>query len=1414
MASICPPVGPEYNKLVNLLNGDTRAAYRMWRAHEDLHPGQGIEKSFETFNRPIQDKIDAIENAVKNIEFDDINHKYSWKGDSSIQIASMSEMVDTIPELSIKITGRNIEKLSIYSESGTLIHDLFQKITQSSDPVNDENLKKFASDRGIPQGLLNQLFDLKTRLSKMGTLVSEKVLYAENSAEGARIAGRSDLIIYSPEGRKYIVDLKTTYRTQEKKKSGDKVWDPLAYNSYKAKRYSVQTMGYGRMTEWADNQPVSDHFIVPIELELVNENDISFGYADGKVLPMESIKSWKTDSYATRQLDIIFGKSSFAPSSAAIIGKDDSSDVFSTLTGSIATHIASPSERALRVKRGYRGGIFGYIDSAGNHHAFTSSDPAAQNQQIVDEYVKKSEKVNNDLALGVANYLESGDVKYLRSIGDKLRIIETSLRPFIRRNDIKVSNLSDIKGFEDKKNWIIIEDGKNRHLIYIGAEDLNRKFSTEGYANNSLFGKFGNKLRTDRINSPYKNTLGDARKFEGVLIAMKLKEANPDIGFGLNMVFGIGNGSAFGDAIDIKEGLETIKSIKNDPILIENIFGTAKSLLDTINNKSLLDHKSYRADWLEILKNYMESRKEEGNNVGLIVAQLDNISKDQSKRAEMLKKVESYFKDYVNMGRNVNTDDATFLLANFYFQMQEMDVSLLPVNVYNKLVSLPQNVGNPLLQKLNAKLHTGANKLSQGFWSQYKDEFNAALKKFYDEKGLTFNILGIEGYIGTELFNPGNTANSYDELFVKEKKKIQTQEGIKEIEFNTFRFHSENSDEFKALSPAAQNLIKISKKIIKKQAEKNNIKWDVEGAVPLVRASLANRIQSMKNSGVPGRYRDLINDLLLDFDSSFGMGEDRKASDVNIFHSQANTLLEDKREALLGVQADGFVNVDDYSQWSTDLESIMDIFVVEGLRHEVFNELGTSLKAANSIYQWYNSNLLEGRLDGNIDWVNIVKTVNLDNRDVDANTTLNKISRIASRASSVGLYAFNPFTAATAYLGNELTLLSESIANSLSNSNRFSASSRLRAIREVSKVFSTRFFDSEAYDKISLLMRKFRMFNEDIGSLLNGYHKSGDKFILRSKYMFTLLSGADYQSRMHIMIAQMIEDGSWDAYSVVDGRLIYDESKDQRFNSASKLTPQQRTALRNIIAANNADEVGAKLSDGYDDNMINSIRNHANYLLGTNDRESRSLMNFMWTGKAFLASKNWLTAKVDRYTLGLGLDKSPESGTIGQYVFEQDANGNTYAFWKGDQLEGIIMSWLAMFDNLRRTKEQKVPLTEVQKNNISRSLTDVAIVTLSLALMAIEWPWEEDKKNLRGEAASKIYRNALDDLLTLTNLVANPSFVWTPIGFAYFETTGKRVFRSVYDMDPEPLLKSIPIARELERLYEITYNEDFEIVNK
>lgn len=1420
MARACPsPTDKNYKKLTELLEGDTNAAYRMWKIHEELYPGQGEIKALETFSQDYSVKLGLITSNAKNLQFDEESHTYTWEGDPSIQISSMSSQVDTIPELRTRV----IESLPIYSESGTRVHKLFQHIVNSSEPGKSEAVLTFAKDNNIPESLVNGLIDLKNKLSKMGSLVSEIKLFAEG--DNVKIGGHSDLIIYGKDGKKYIVDLKTVYHTPSTRKKPDNdVWDPFAHNMQKAKRYAVQVMGYGRMTEYADNQAVSDHFIVPIELEFNDESDLSKGYKFAKVRDIESIKKWGVTSYATRALDVIFGKTSSPPSISAIIGSDDSSNIYHTLTGTIAEHVKDPIDQARRIRRSLRNGVFGYLDAVGNFKAFTSqdrNDDASHNAQIINEYINITARINNDLALGLANYIESGNENYLRSLGNRTEILKSSLRQFVGRKDLKIVNLQDIKGLESKKNWILIEDDQVRHLMYIGAEDLTMKFNTKGVANTSLFGKFGDKTRTTRINSALRNTLGDARKFEGTLIALKLKEADPNITFGYTAVYGVGTGSVFGDAIDLAEGLETIRNIVNDPYMRHEVFGGSPELIKLASKKETLDPDQYRANYLHILTSFVNAKKNMGESIDgdlqKLVSQLENLSKDQSKRAEMLYRMNEYFNDKVRMGRSVNTDDATFLLSQFYLQFQELDPSLLPINVYNKLISMQQNVANPLLQKLDQKLNNAVNDMARRFRSEYKDGFNKKLEALLKSKNIDISVLGIQGYAGlsamTDVLSPipGTNARHFDNLFVKGKRKIVTDQGDKEIDYNTFNLKMPGTPEFNALTPAEQEFIVEFNKVLKHFADINNIKW-VEGRVPLVRGTVANRLRSARLSNVPGSYQKIVNDMLIDLESSFGSSDQYQGPEGNIFHAQENDEKFDKREAMLGVQADGYLNQDDYLQWSTDLESVMDVFAIQGLRYQVFNDIGASLKAANAIFQWNKSNLLEERIDGLIDWVNIVKTVNLDNRDVDSGTVLNRASRLAAKISSIGLYAFNPATAITSYIGNELTMLSESIANSITGTGRFSSGSIMKAKYEMTKIFGQRTYDPNALEKTGLLMRKFRMFNEDISSFLNGYHKIGDKFLFRSKYMFSMLSGADYATRMNIMIAQMIEDGSWDAYTVVDGELKYDESKDGRFNG-TKLDTKKGRALREAIAFNNGDDPTKPLTDGYDDNMYNSLRATANYLLGTNDREARSLINFMWTGKVFMASKNWLTAKVDRWILGIGQDKTVQSGLTGSYDFQEDENGNMHAYWKGDQLEGIIMSWLAAIDNVRRAKDQRVPLTANQKANIMRSLSDLTIVMSSLAVLTAIGLGDDREKNkyIRASALEKMYRNALDDLLTMYTVAANPTFLWHPVGLDYMANAMSRGFKALYNQDANALLKVIPIADELDRYYQLMFDENFEI---
>ena len=50
-------------------------------------------------------------------------------------------------------------------------------------------------------------------------------------------------------------------------------------------------------------------------------------------------------------------------------------------------------------------------------------------------------------------------------------------------------------------------------------------------------------------------------------------------------------------------------------------------------------------------------------------------------------------------------------------------------------------------------------------------------------------------------------------------------------------------------------------------------------------------------------------------------------------------------------------------------------------------------------------------------------------------------------------------------------------------------------------------------------------------------------------FMFKLASRPDYYNRLAIFLSQMQGDGTLEAHSVVDGRLVYDWKKDKRFEA-------------------------------------------------------------------------------------------------------------------------------------------------------------------------------------------------------------------------------------------------------------------------
>ena len=1394
-----------------------KAAYRMWAYHEALSPGNGSREALKAFGRSTEEKQALLNKAVKNIRppKEGEEHVYRWLGDEKTELRALSKEIDNQTENFYETSTK-----SVTSESGTNIHALLSEIVKGDATEANENIKMLAKDKNIPEATIKDLVTLKDKFKEMGDVVSEQTVYSAGSEEGVDIAGLSDIIIYAPDGKKYIVDLKTVYRTETVRKAiakGEKksAWNPLANDAQKAKRYTIQTLGYGRMTEFADRQAATDHFIVPIEVELNDDNDLTKGYKSIEVLPMESVNDWGYVDYASGVLDKIFNVSSdYNPTTVGVLGKDDSSQVYVNLTGDFGSGM-NYTEMAKRVPRQVRRGLHGYM-ADDKFVPFQSTDPKEQLSEIERDYIRNRGRITHDISHGVKNFLMTGDDKYISSIGDRKKNLVKLLKPYIGRvgtgkdTDVKVVNLSEVKGYEDKKNWVMIEEGTTRHLYYISADNMAQTFATNKFmlsSSSSLFASRNLKAGVDGVyaknvlNSSLRNTIGDARAFEGTLIAIKLKEANPEINFGTTLVHGI-SGSGYSTFIDLKENLETLKNIMKEPSgkVRKALFDKQDDFLALLGKEGTLDYNNYRTDFLSLLETYMEYRSPDPGTdkrwVQLTGMLLDS-AKNEFQHKKILEQVSEYINKRVALGRNAEVDYETYLLSAYYLQSQKMDISLLPSALYRTWGGLPSNITQPMQQSLFKKLNVAINNMNRSFWSNYKDEFTAALTTFLKSKGIVNTI----GDMAT-----GDTQRHYKELFLPlQGKYIRNEDGTESLyEGPSFNLKQEGTPEFNALSPEAQALIRTMNNLIMKFTADNDIPWR-KGNFPLATATAINKFRNAKRTG-GGAYAQLIDNMLRDLDANLGMGDNTEPSDHNIFMAQRDDGISDNREPMMGFQGK-YLNTSEFNKWSTDVEHVMDVFAIQGLKHKVFNEISTSLRAVHSIFQWYSSNLLMDRLGLNIDWVNHTKTVNLDNRAIDSGTTADKGARLVNRFAALGMYALNPLSAATAYVGNELTLMSQTLGNTLSKSkvgpgigNYMKAKAILGPVfaGKVVTELSTAQFDT--VKKVDALMRKFRMFNGDLSSMLNGYHKAGDKFIFRSKYLYSMLNAGDYIARANLMVAQMLSDGTWDAYSVNEnGDLKYDPSKDERWGAGSKYTPAEQAALKSVLPTD----------DGYDDNMGDSLRNTANYLLGTNDREDRAIMNFTWWGKLFLASKGWLTAKADRWFLGIGDNRVGQSEVIGRWDFQKDADGNTHAFWKGDHMEGIIMSLLAGYHFLRTSADQRTPLTDIQKNNITRFIGDIALLTAA-GLLASAIP-DDDDETTADDWLANVLRWGSDDLLTAYTLAKDPSFVWEPTSVAWFAKVTQNSLAAGFQQDPAKLIKITPVLNELNRWSQVMLNEDFEI---
>lgn len=270
--------------------------------------------------------------------------------------------------------------------------------------------------------------------------------------------------------------------------------------------------------------------------------------------------------------------------------------------------------------------------------------------------------------------------------------------------------------------------------------------------------------------------------------------------------------------------------------------------------------------------------------------------------------------------------------------------------------------------------------------------------------------------------------------------------------------------------------------------------------------------------------------------------------------------------------------------------------------------------------------------------------------------------------------------------------------------------------------------------KVALLNQLMGINDMDMNDYIK--HAQDRKNIRSTEGLYKLCmmtsSRPDYYNRMLIFVAQMMKDGTWDAYEVEDGKLVYHFEKDKRF---SRLTDpnaphddlyRQQLGLymqisrqlmregarynqrveyigadgkKKVIESGNLFEyeegVIVPLPKSYTSQQSDGYKNIADDVYGYYTHENKAAIHLGIVGKMFMQFKTFLSGKINQY---FAPGKVRMRGT---YQHMQDSEGN-YIYMGGFSDESLIVrkkdengNWafynIDTDERLLYTEEQLIP---------------------------------------------------------------------------------------------------------------------------
>lgn len=909
-----------------------------------------------------------------------------------------------------------------------------------------------------------------------------------------------------------------------------------------------------------------------------------------------------------------------------------------------------------------------------------------------------------------------------------------------------------------------------------GVEIANMILPTQSNLVKKSFGTLFNKTV---VNSNFYNTNRDAGYTALYLSSIKYMAENPNVHLGEFKVFSIMKGSK-NEMIHIKEASYVKKEF--DKIYYKTNGKVDDKIKDRINDEITIllekvNPQQVRVPYRKMYSNLL------GNQSKLVLQKILNEGTNSKEHLSDLKK---------ELYNELETADEQTkkMIHRVLLEIQNVDMQYTNgLNTVNAFINNPSSFIAPLLQHLSALSQKMMSVIASRFNKEFKSkqdvlrikmlqamnsivpELKAGNFKGYREYDKYLWETNKDGKYTGRIINHQSTPIVNPEQWAKVKYIYQNKDIRAYIDFTVETIERYYNEAFVDKGKGGNTFTTMIANDLRKGDKADFIKYQI----PIIDGKLAQTLFN-SNLSVEDKLKMGVGKLFANMNDAGVVVEDinkpHNISDIELRNMFMGQIYPNSRANMLGLNDTNEKEANLKNQnIELNIESVLGFFAITQIRtHEYFKNR-YDYEAVETVLMEHATSgqgevSLEMRVIKELFYQTILTDTKLLNRNDDQR--LDKTMDFLGRGTSFLALSGDLFTGLSSWLTGQWNLISTSLQGTLGANTLFGFTDFIKAHKIMAGIGINNIWENtrkvwgdisktehKGLNKIDLLFKHFRLLDMDYNKLVGNANMVSGNVLHELPYL--ALQAGDYYNKGIFMIATMIKDGSWNAYSVEQNKdtgeyeLKYDYTKDKRFSE-----PNAELLKDYLIREGLTDEKG-KLTGGYSDDMMMKIRKLSSDAFGSFSKEEQAIAQNYALGRFVMIFRRWIAPKLTRYYGG----RTENFIHYGNLQKVTDENGVEKMVWNGSFNEGILLSVLSFASEVASNPMKAwSEMNNVQKDNLKAFFVNSASM---LGLLAILFSmFDEDERKRKGSLSRWLWDSMIDFRLmvepaSVTGLVSSPS---------------------------------------------------------